>query len=125
MKADAYGHGGRGGPPIEATRAADVLGWPPSPKASRLRQAGIGLPILAPPWPGARGVEALAHDLQLVVVDEASCDEAAAAAAGVGRQAVVHLKVDYRDAPDRLRTGGRGGARDADRRHPGGCGWPG
>ena len=96
VKADAYGHGAvEVARRIEATQAADVLGVATVAEGVELRQAGIGLPILK--LSVARGPEvweALAHDLQLVVVDEASCDEAAAAAAGVGRQAVVHLKVD-------------------------------
>ena len=97
VKADAYGHGAvEVGRMIERTGAADWLGVATVGEGLELREAGVTLPILK--LSVARGpaeVEAAVRaDITLVVIDDASVDETAAAAVRVGRMASVHLKVD-------------------------------
>lgn len=96
VKADAYGHGA-----VEVARAlqqsgaADQLGVATVAEGIELRRAGITIPVLK--LSVARGAEvadAVAHDLELVVVDEESLREASRAALEAGRDASVHLKVD-------------------------------
>jgi alanine racemase len=80
---------------IERTGAADWLGVAAVGEGLELREAGITLPILK--LSVARGDEvaaAVAAQLTLCVADEASVEEAAAAASALGTTATVHLKVD-------------------------------
>lgn len=98
VKANAYGHGAV---PValmmEATRAADWLGVATVSEGIELRKAGVKLPILKfTPSRGKKEVEAaVAHDLVLSVVDEASVTAIARVAHELRRQRVkVHLKVD-------------------------------
>ena len=96
VKADAYGHGAiEVSRLLERTGAADWLGVATVEEGVRLRQAGIGLPILKLSM--ARGDEvagAVAADLSLVVVDADSIAEASAEASAQGKTVSVHLKVD-------------------------------
>ncbi|MGC3955020.1 MAG: alanine racemase [Propionicimonas sp.] len=96
VKADAYGHGAVAvSRHLQQTGLADLLGVATVGEGVELRQAGITLPILK--LSVARGPEvavAVAHDLALVVVDEASVREAGEAARGAGRELELHLKVD-------------------------------
>jgi alanine racemase len=96
VKANAYGHGAvEVSRMIERTGAADWLGVAAVGEGLELREAGITLPILK--LSVARGdevVAAVAAQLTLCVADEASVEEAAAAASALGTTATVHLKVD-------------------------------
>ena len=94
VKANAYGHGA-----VEVSRAlagvADALGVATVTEGVQLRQAGITAPILK--LSVARGAEvalAVAHGLELVVIDEPSIAEAAAASVAAGTTTRLHLKVD-------------------------------
>lgn len=97
VKADAYGHGAvEVARMVERTRCADWLGVATVPEALDLRAAGVGLPILklSHALSDDEVDAALAADVTLTVVDAASVDAVAAAAARAGRSASVHLKVD-------------------------------
>jgi len=96
IKADGYGHGAI---PIARLVAelglAERLGVATLPEGIALREAGITLPILKfTPVFAHEAAAAVAHGIDVTVVDEASfrCVEAAAAAAH--HRAAVHLKVD-------------------------------
>lgn len=97
VKADAYGHGAL---PVarmlQATGAADWLGVATVPEALTLRLGGVSLPILKLSHALDREqIEAaITADVDLAVVDAAGIDAVAAVAAGLGRRAAVHLKVD-------------------------------
>jgi alanine racemase len=95
VKADGYGHGlvpcalaaQRGG--------ATWLGTALFEEAARLRDAGVGGPILT--WltgPGADWDALLARDIDVSVSAPWALQEVAAAAGRAGRPARVHLKVD-------------------------------
>ena len=97
IKADAYGHGAvEVARMVERTRCADRLGVATVPEALQLRDAGVRLPILklSHALSDDEVDAALAADVTLTVVDAASVDAVAAAAARLGRGASVHLKVD-------------------------------
>lgn len=96
VKANGYGHGAvEVARMIERTDAADWLGVATVPEGLELRAAGIGLPILKfSPAFGAEIGAALAAGVTLTVTDEATIDDAAAAADALGLVAPVHLKVD-------------------------------
>ena len=96
IKADGYGHGAV---PIarmvERERVADRFGVATVPEGIALRRAGIGLPILklSPAFP-QEAPAAVAHRLDLTVVDADTAYAVEAAAAAQARTATVHLKVD-------------------------------
>ncbi len=98
VKANAYGHGAVAvAQMIERTGAADWLGVATVKEGLELRAADITLPILK--LSQARGTDdvtrALAAEVTLTVVDEASVIEAERAAGALGLNDVpVHLKVD-------------------------------
>ncbi|MEA5052741.1 MAG: alanine racemase [Propionicimonas sp.] len=96
VKADAYGHGAvEVARSLQANQSVDQFGVATVGEGIELRRAGITLPILK--LSVARGPEAadaVAHDLELVVVDEPSLQEASAAGLAAGRRAGLHLKVD-------------------------------
>lgn len=96
VKADGYGHGAvEVSRQLQRTGLADQFGVATVGEGVELRQAGITLPILK--LSVSRGPEvaaAVAHDLVLVVVDEASIVEAGDAGRAAGREVAVHLKVD-------------------------------
>ena len=110
LQANAYGHGavvlGRA---IEQAHAAEWLGVATIDEGVELRRAGITLPILVlSVMRGSDVAEGVAANLTLTVVDAESINEAGKAAADLGRQIDVHLKVDVglrrsgctpRDAP--------------------------
>lgn len=97
VKADAYGHGAV---PVsrmlEATGAADWLGVATVDEAVAIRDAGVRLPILK--LSHALGDDEVAacveRDVDLAVVSAESIDQVGRVAAGLGRTASVHLKVD-------------------------------
>lgn len=97
VKADAYGHGAV---PVsrmlEATGAADWLGVATVDEAIAIRDAGVRLPILK--LSHALGDDEVAacveRDVDLAVVSAESIDQVGRVAAGLGRTASVHLKVD-------------------------------
>lgn len=95
VKADGYGHGA-----VRVARAAldggaGRLGVALVEEGEELRAAGIDCPIhlLSEPPPGAPRA-ALEADLVPAVYTEAGIRELDEAAAGLGRRATVHLKVD-------------------------------
>ena len=96
-KADAYDHGAV---PVsrmlEATGAADWLGVATVDEAVAIRDAGVRLPILK--LSHALGDDEVAacveRDVDLAVVSAESIDQVGRVAAGLGRTASVHLKVD-------------------------------
>lgn len=95
VKADAYGHGA-----VEVAKAAvqggaTWLGVAHVDEALPLRAAGVLAPILA--WlhtPRTDFEAAVCHDVTLGISSVAELVSAADAAGRIGRQAVVHLKVD-------------------------------
>jgi alanine racemase len=107
VKADAYGHGLVPSARAAAAGGATWLATATLHEAVALRAAGLGGRILC--WlsaPGERWQDALAADVDVAAYAPWAVEEIAAAAAGVGRPARLHLKVD---------TGlGRGGATPAD-----------
>lgn len=96
VKANAYGHGAvTVARHIEQTGAADWLGVATVDEGAELREAGVGLPILKLSHCFDDELDAaLAADLALTVVNEATMREADAAAARAGRCVSVHLKID-------------------------------
>lgn len=97
VKADAYGHGAVSvSRMLQESGAADWLGVATVGEGIELRRAGVRMPILK--LSVARGpvevTAAVAHDLVLPVIDEASIEETEFAAADAGTVADVHLKVD-------------------------------
>ena len=123
VKADAYGHGAvEVARMIEAHRGRRRLGVATVAEGVELREAGIGLPILKLSVArGRRGVGgARRTTCTLCVVDEASiATRPRRLPPRVGRQAVVHLKVDTGMRRIGCEPAAARGARDADRRHPG------
>ncbi|HQL49090.1 MAG TPA: alanine racemase [Holophaga sp.] len=96
VKANGYGHGSvEVARMIAATGAADWLGVATVPSGIRLREAGIGLPILkfSVTFPEEMPA-ALEQGLTLAVCDPDNADALEAAAGLVGSKASVHLKVD-------------------------------
>ncbi len=94
VKANAYGHGA-----VEASRAflaggADALGVATMEEAVGLREAGITADILVygKLW-SESALEALRHDVALTVYEMQELD-ALSGAAGSGRPARVHVKLD-------------------------------
>ena len=97
VKADAYGHGAvEVARSIEATASADWLGVATAGEAVALREAGVRLPILklSHALDDAQAAACVERDVDLTVVDAAGIDRVARMAAGLGRAASVHLKVD-------------------------------
>ena len=96
VKANAYGHGAVAvSRMIQDTGAADWLGVATVAEALELRASDIELPILK--LSVARGPEveaAVAAEITLCVVDEASIAEAADAAVRQGVEVDLHLKID-------------------------------
>lgn len=96
VKADAYGHGAvEVSRHLQQTGLADQFGVATVSEGVELRRAGITGPILK--LSVARGPEvavAAAHDLALVVVDEASIRETGEAGQAERRDVEVHLKID-------------------------------
>ena len=107
VKADAYGHGLLPVARAALRGGATWLGAAQFAEAFALRDAGLTTRLLT--WlsvPGSDFAGAIARDIDLSASAPWVLDEIAAAAAGLGRTARVHLKVD---------TGlGRGGAYGAD-----------
>lgn len=95
VKAEAYGHG-----IVDSTRAALAggatwVGVARLAEAVRLRDAGIGAPILlCLSGPGEDYTQAIEAGIDLTVGSTGLLDEIAKAAAQVGRTARVHLKAD-------------------------------
>ena len=97
VKANAYGHGAvEVARLIEATASADWLGVATAGEAVALREAGVRLPILklSHALDDAQAAACVERDIDLTVVDAAGIDRVARVAAGLGRAASVHLKVD-------------------------------
>ncbi len=94
VKANGYGHGA-----VLAARAfleggATALGVASPEEAIQLRRAGIDVPVLAVGWTHpSTHAELLEAGADIAVYDTAAV-EALAGAAGDGRRASVHLKVD-------------------------------
>lgn len=95
VKADAYGHGA-----LETARCleewgADCLAVACLEEAARLRQGGIGLPILIlGVTPPSRWRDLLDLDVTQTVGDLDSARALSAAAAGVGKRLRIHVKAD-------------------------------
>lgn len=96
VKADAYGHGLIPvSLSIQERGTADWLGVALTQEGSRLRAAGVTLPILKfSPTLDDDLDEALAADITVSVGDAAAVEQTQAAAARAGRVVDVHLKVD-------------------------------
>lgn len=97
VKGNAYGHGAvEVARLIEATASADWLGVATADEAVALREAGVRLPVLklSHALDDAQVAACVERDVDLTVVDAAGIDRAARVAAGLGRVASVHLKVD-------------------------------
>ncbi len=97
VKANAYGHGAvEVARMIEATASADWLGVAAADEAVALREAGVRLPILklSHALDDAQVAACVERDVDLTVVDAPGIDRVARVAAGLGRVACVHLKVD-------------------------------
>lgn len=96
VKANAYGHGAvEVARDVEAAGLVDRFGVATVPEGIELREAGVRLPILKLSHAFAEEIDAaLAHDLELAVVNESGIDEVAAAAEARGVTARVHLKLD-------------------------------
>ena len=97
VKANAYGHGAVAvARCLEDAGLADWLGVATAPEAAELRAAGVKLPILKLSLSFADELPALLAlgDIALTVADEATIDQAEAAAAAAGVVAPVHLAVD-------------------------------
>ena len=97
VKADAYGHGAvEVSRMIERTGCADWLGVATVPEALALRDAGVRLPALklSHALTDAEVAACVAADVDLTVVSADTIDQVARVAAGLGRTASVHLKVD-------------------------------
>jgi len=95
VKADGYGHGAVQVARTAAEAGADYLGVAFVDEALQLRDAGVGLPILALGHTPLRSIEAAVQArIALTVFTEEALDEAAACAKRLGKQAVIHIKFD-------------------------------
>lgn len=97
VKADAYGHGAvEVARMIEASGAADWLGVATADEALVLRGAGLNMPLLklSHALTDDEVAACIEHDVDLTVVSAGTIDQVARVAAGLGRTASVHLKVD-------------------------------
>ncbi len=95
VKADAYGHGLVPSARAAVAGGATWLGVAHVQEALALRAAGVGVPVLA--WLYSPGVDlgpAVAAGVDLSVSAPWALDQVVRAAAGVGRTARVHLKID-------------------------------
>ncbi|BDU71904.1 alanine racemase [Mesoterricola silvestris] len=96
VKANAYGHGA-----VEVSRMAerlglaDGLGVATVPEGLELREAGLKLPILkfSPAFPEEMAA-AVSAGIALAVCERPNIEALQAVAAGLGRKALVHLKID-------------------------------
>jgi len=95
VKANAYGHGAVEVATSLVMGGVERLAVATVDEGRRLREAGLGCPILVLWGLGdAEAAAALLADLELTVYDEAGIARIEAAADGQGRRAAVHLKVD-------------------------------
>ncbi|HEY6425556.1 MAG TPA: alanine racemase [Pseudonocardiaceae bacterium] len=95
VKADGYGHGAVDVASAALQAGASALGVCSVDEALALRHGGIEAPVLA--WlhaPGENLAAGVAAGIDLGVYSIGQLEAAAAAAAGSGRTARVHLKVD-------------------------------
>ncbi len=95
MKADAYGHGALKSAQTALHNGASWLGVATLTEAEALRQAGMGAPILVlgytPAW---QARAALREEVRVTVFSEEVARALSDAAAALGREARVHVKVD-------------------------------
>jgi alanine racemase len=95
VKADAYGHGARGVAAAVLAGGADWLGVATVEEGLELREVGVKVPILVMGPPAENlARDALREELRLCVYDEAVIHHLQDAAAIVGVEALLHLKVD-------------------------------
>lgn len=95
VKANAYGHGAVEVATSLVMGGVERLAVATVDEGRRLREAGLGCPILVLWGLGdAEAAAALLADLELTVYDEAGIARIEAAADGQGRRAAVHLKID-------------------------------
>lgn len=95
VKANAYGHGLLRTALHLQAQGADQLGVAFVEEGIALRRAGISLPILVLGGIfGPQVAQFIAHDLEITVSSLDKLRQVEAAAAAIGRKAVVHLKID-------------------------------
>jgi alanine racemase len=95
VKADAYGHGSVAVARAALEAGATYLGVATTDEGVELRRAGIRSPILLLGYTPPEDAEtAVAHDLAVTVFQIDVARALARAAAGAGKPATVHLKVD-------------------------------
>lgn len=95
VKADGYGHGAEATARTAIEAGADYLGVAFADEAIALREAGIEAPILILGHSTARAIEAAVRQrIAIAVSSQDMWDDVVSVAAGLGNQAIVHLKVD-------------------------------
>ncbi|GAB49066.1 alanine racemase [Mobilicoccus pelagius] len=96
VKSNGYGHGAvEVARDVERAGLVDRFGVATVPEGIELRGAGVRSPILKLSHAFPEEIDAaLAHDLELAVVDAAGADAVAEAALARGVVAPVHLKID-------------------------------
>lgn len=95
VKADAYGHGAEAAARAAIQAGADRLGVAFADEAIALREAGIETPILILGHSTPLAIEAaVLHRVAIALCSGEMWDDVVSVAARLGKQAVVHLKVD-------------------------------
>lgn len=95
VKADAYGHGMARAAQEFVAAGASMLAVTTAEEALDLCASGLTAPVLVflpPPTPALPDL--IAADITVTVADASDIDRTQAAAAGIGRIAAIHLKVD-------------------------------
>ncbi|WP_217593642.1 alanine racemase [Cohnella sp. GbtcB17] len=95
VKADGYGHGAEATARTAIETGADYLGVALADEAIALRDAGIEAPILILGHSTARAIEAAVRQrIAIAVSSRDMWDDVVSVAGRLGKQAIVHLKVD-------------------------------
>ena len=95
VKANAYGHGVMEVANVCAANGVDFLGVAILDEAMPLVEAGIKLPILVLGYvPGEFAEQVIEHDIRTVVYEEGYARELSRAAQRLGKDALIHFKID-------------------------------
>ncbi len=95
VKANAYGHGVMEVANVCAANGVDFLGVATLDEAMPLVEAGIKLPILVLGYvPGEFAEQVIEHDIRTVVYEEGYARELSRAAQRLGKDALIHFKID-------------------------------
>lgn len=95
VKANAYGHGMLETANLCAARGVDFLGVATLDEAMPLAETGVNLPILVLGYvPREFASQVVEHGIRTVVYETAFARELSRAALALGKEALIHIKVD-------------------------------